>query len=297
MKVQDILGSPVGLWLGMIIGRTVPPRLGYGLSRRIARWMRRNRYDMFRVLRENISHVVPEADDKALDDMAEEAVYHTGCGYFDMFHYRPEDLVARGVLEYDPAEWEMAAHMFSDPRGTVVVGPHLSNFDLMAQWFVAQGFELHALSLATPDRGDRMMNTLRRDRGILVTPISVHSLRDAMRRLRQGGTVITGVDRPADYNEDKTLFFDAPAPVPRGHIRLAMQTGARVLVVYCTRHPEGHYRLRFLPPMDMDRTGDRAHDIELNTRRVLVLIEEAIRAAPEQWIMLAPAWRRPDSLP
>lgn len=280
--------------LGMLIARIVPRRFGYWLARHIARWMRRNRYDMFRMLRENLSYVVPEADDAALDDLAEEAVYQAGCCYFDMFHFRPKDLRREEILVYDPAEWEAVRRLMDDERGTIIVGPHLSNFDLAAQWFVAQGYTLHALSLANPDRGDRVINSMRRQRGIVVTPISVSTLREAMRRLRDGGIVITGVDRPATYDDERTPFFGVPAPVPRGHVRLALQTGARVLVAYCLRQPTGRYQLHLLPPIEMERTGDRGQDIEQNVRRVLVLVEEAIRSAPEQWVMLVPVWREPE---
>ncbi len=293
MKAQDIFGSPPGLVLGMFIARVTPPRFGYWLARRMARWMRRNRYDMFRTLRENLSYVVPEADNAALDDLTEEAVYQAGCCYFDMFHYRPKDILSKGIVQYDPEEWAEASRLFADERGTVAVGAHMSNFDLAAHWFVLQGFALQALSLPNPDRGDRVINNLRRERGIDVTPISVRSLRDAVRRLRQGGVIITGVDRPVTHEEDETLFFGAPAVLPRGHIRLALQTDSRALVVYCLRQPDGYYRLHLSEGIEMVRTGDRKQDIEVNTRRVLALIEDSIRSAPEQWIMLTPVWRRP----
>jgi lauroyl/myristoyl acyltransferase len=279
--------------LGMFIARTTPPRFGYWLARRMARWMRRHRYDMFRTLRENLSYVVPEADDPALDDLAEEALFQASCCYFDMFHYRSKDILAKGIVQYDPEEWAEASRLFADERGTVAVGAHLSNYDLAAQWFVLQGFELQALSLPNPDRGDKVINDLRRERGIEVTPVSVRSLRDAVRRLRRGGVIITGVDRPVAHEEEETLFFGAPAILPRGHIRLALQTNSRALVVYCLRQPDGHYRLYLSGAIEMVRTGDRRQDIEVNTRRVLTRIEESIRSAPEQWVMLTPVWHRP----
>ncbi len=283
--------------LGMLIAGVTPRRFGYWLARRIARWMRGHRFDMFCVLRENLAHVRPDVDEAALDDLAEEAVYQAGCCYFDMFHFRPRDLRRGRILRYDEDEWRAASHLMQDDRGTIIVGPHLSNFDLAAQWFVTQGFELHALSLSNPDRGDKMINTMRRQRGIVVTPITVNSLREAMRRLRRGGNVITGVDRPVVYDDEKTLFFDAPAPVPRGHIRLALQTDSRLFVAYCIRQPEGYYQLHLSPPIEMERTGRRSEDIAHNTRRVLALVEDAIRAAPEQWVMLVPVWRAPTDAP
>ncbi len=278
----------------MLIARTTPRRFGYWLVRRGAHWMRRRRLEIFRMLRENLAYVVPGADDAALDDLAEAAICEAGYSYFDMFHFRPEDLHARGIVEYDPDEWEAARRILADERGTVVVGPHLSSFDLTAQWFVTQGFTMHALSLANPDPGDQVMNTVRRQRGIIVTPIAVNSLREALRRLRQGGIVVTGADRPASYDDELTPFFGVPAPLPRGAIRLALQTDSRVLVAYCVRQPTGRYRLHLPPSLEMEHSGDRREDVERNMRRVIPLIEEAIRSAPAQWGMLVPVWRRPE---
>lgn len=291
MRVQDVIGNPVSIMLGVALARLVPRSIGYWLARHTARWIARHRFEVFRTLRENLSHVVPEADDATLDALAERTLYQTGCCYFDMLHFRPRDL--EKILEYDPQEWAQAAAWFADERGTLVVGAHISNYDLAAQWFVSQGFEIQALSLASPSRGDRVVNALRRHRGLIATPISVSALREAVQRLRRGGIVITGVDRPVSEDDKPILFFDAPAPLPRGHVRLALQTGARIVVAYCLRKPDGHYRLHILPALDMEHVGTREEDIEHNTRRVLDLVETTIRAAPDQWIMLVPVWRTP----
>jgi lauroyl/myristoyl acyltransferase len=40
----------------------------------------------------------------------------------------------------------------------------------------------------------------------------------------------------------------------------------------------------------MERTYDRALDVRHNTRRVLAIIEEMIRLAPDQWLMFVPVW-------
>jgi len=40
----------------------------------------------------------------------------------------------------------------------------------------------------------------------------------------------------------------------------------------------------------METTGDRAQDVRHNVRRVLAIIEEMIRQAPDQWLMFVPVW-------
>ena len=180
-----------------------------------------------------------------------------------------------------------------DPRGTVLVGPHMGNFDLAAQWMATQGVDLQFLSLAAPDAGTLTMNALRESRGIHVTPIEPRALRVAFRRLKEGGVVVTGIDRVVSRSDEPVLFFDALAPMPNGHVRLALQAGSHIVVACCLQQPDGHYKTVIAPPVEMEVTGDRRRDVAHNTRRVLQVAEEMIRSAPDQWLMFHPVWDSP----
>jgi KDO2-lipid IV(A) lauroyltransferase len=180
------------------------------------------------------------------------------------------------------------------PRGVVVVGPHMSNFDLAGQWFAAQGLDIQVLSLAEPDAGTRMINRLRRKLGMQVTPIDLDTLRESLQRLRGGGIVMTGVDRPVSLDDEPIPFLGAPARLPTGHVRLALQADARVVVACCREAEDGVYEIEIAPPLEMEHVGRRADDVRHNTRRILAIIEDLILRAPEQWLMLVPVWRPED---
>lgn len=296
MKAQKILGSPPFIMLGVAIARLTPKRFGYWLARRVAQDMSRRCNHLFSTLRANLRHVVgSQASEQDLNRLAENAIYHAGCTYFDMFRARCQDIrQGRVTVRIDPEAWALAKSVLSDQRGAVLVGPHMSNFDLAAQWITAQGIQMQALSLATPDLGTRVVNWLRERRGMTMTPIDVRSLRLALERLRQGGVVLTGVDRPVSKDDEPILFFDAPARMPSGHVRLAIQTSARIVVACCVQEPDGYYSLRLAPPLEMEISGDRAHDVHHNMLRVLAVIEDMIRQAPDQWLMFVPVWPEGD---
>jgi KDO2-lipid IV(A) lauroyltransferase len=290
VKAQDILGSPPFIILGVAIARLMPRRFGYWLSRRMARRLARRRSHLFRTLRANLA-VVTGKEGAALDALAEKAIYHAGVTYIDMFRRLPGDYTGGRVsVQADAAAWAEADRILSDGRGTMVVGPHTSNYDLAAMWIAGHGFEMQALSLSSPDTGTRLINGLRRRRGVLMTPIDVQSLRLAVKRLREGGVCLTGVDRPVPESEPLYEFFGRPAHMPDGHVRLALQTNARVLIACCHQDEAGEYTLRVEPPMEMERTGDRERDVAHNVRRVLAVIEDMILEAPEQWLMFLPVW-------
>jgi len=292
MRVQDILGSPPFVALGIAIARLMPARFAYWLARRIAHSMAKRRRQMFLTLRANLAHVVGahlSADE--LDRMVEEALYHAGRTYFDMFHCTIKDYQSgRAKVRIEPDQLQLALDVCASGRGTIIVGPHTSNFDLAAQWLAAQGVEMQALSLAEPNGGTRLLNRLRHVRGILMTPIDVSSLRQAITRLKAGGVVLTGVDRVASREDPPLPFFGQPAPMPTGHIRLAVQTGARILVGYCLQDPDGYYHIRFAGPWEIEKRATREETIIHNALRVLEVIEGVIRSEPKQWLMFIPVW-------
>ena len=300
-QTQNLLDSAPAMMLGIAMARATPRRFGYWLAARIARFMARRRNTLFCTIRANLAHVLREGTSvQELDAAAERVIYHAGRGYYDTFRTGVDDYVAgRAPIRYDPAEWERTLEVLrSRPgspgdRGTVLVGPHVGNFDLAAQWIAAQGLEIQALSLAEPTTGNRMQNWLRRRRGMIVTPIGVSALRLAVSRLRKGGVVLTGVDRPVSPDDEPVPFFGAPARLPDGHVRLALQTDARVLAASCTLDSDGCWMLRVPPPIEMERTGHREEDVRRNVRRVLAVIEGLILRAPDQWLMFVPVWEDP----
>ncbi|MBM3189228.1 MAG: hypothetical protein FJZ90_10970 [Chloroflexi bacterium] len=300
MTRDGLLGTPLWITLGVGIARLFPRRLGYWISRQGARWMARRRTRAFRVLRNNIAHVVgPQASDAELDAMAESALYLAGRTYVDTFKKSVQEYEREGkpMVRVKPDEWQRTWDAMRDSRGTLIAGVHTSNFDLAMQWIAAHGCEMQTLSLPEPNAGTRMMNALRRRPGLLVTPASPASVRQALDRLRRGGVVVTGVDRPVAESDDRVAFFGHETRLPTGYVRMALQSDARIIVASCRLAEDGCYWIDMAPPLEAERTGDRAADVRRMLERVLAECERFISAAPEQWLVFVPVWEDPDAPP
>jgi len=271
------------------------PRLGSWLATGFARYMAWRRSTLYRTVRSNLAHVLGAgASAQELDTAAERAIYHAGRSYYDLLRIGLQECAdGRAPIRHDPAEWERTLAVLRGGRGTVLVGPHVGSFDLGGQWIAAQGVEMQTLSLAEPSIANQVQNWLRRRRGMIVTPVGLPALRAAMQRLRRGGVVVTGVDRPVSPDDGPVPFFDAPARLPDGHVRLALQTDAQVVAASCILQPDGCWMLHLAPPIEMERSGDREADVRHNMRRVLAIVEELIRMAPDQWLMFVPVWAEP----
>jgi KDO2-lipid IV(A) lauroyltransferase len=259
--------------------------------------MAQRRNPLFCALCANLAHVLgPRADATQRGRVAEQILYNTGRGYVDMFHTSMEDLRRDRVgIRVDQHSWEVAQSAFQDGRGVILVGPHMGNYDLAIQWLVAQGIEMQGLGLAEPDWGTRLMHRIRRRRGMVVIPASLGALRMAYTCLKQGGVIFTGVDRPIALSDDPIPFFDAPARLPTGYIRLALQTRSRIVAMCCVQRSNSSYDLHLAPPLEMERVGDPAQSIRHNARRVLAILEAWIRETPEQWSVFVPVWREEDA--
>ena len=297
MKAHSVLGSPPFIMLGVTISRLLPKVVVHGIVRVISRWMAWRRTELFTNCRNNQRRLVPGASEAELDRLAQQAIYHAGVVYRDMFRLSQSDYQHDRVpISMDQDAWRRVLEAVRDDRGTVLVGPHTSNYDLAAYWIASHGVSMQALSLPDPNQGTRVVNALRRRRGVDMTPLEVGSLRQALQRLRKGGVVLTGVDRPVSSADPLIPFFGEPARIPSGPARLALQSNSRVVVACCHMEPDGGYRMD-LDLLEMESTGNRKADVMHNTKRIMVVIEDMIRQIPEQWLMFVPVWDSPPCEP
>ncbi len=292
MRLQDFVSSKPMTRLGIVLGRLMPRRVGYGLARIAAGVIARRKPEVYWTVQSNLRQIVgPEADDLTLHRMTYQVFFHAGQTYYDFFHAigQPKEVLAEAVRIPDELVASVRSEM-ARGRGVLVLVPHMSNFDLLGLSVGVQGLPIQMLSLANPRAGFHLLNYLRIKAGFEVTPITPESLRAAIRRLKSGGIVLTGVDRPIPEDRELIEFFGRPAYLPIGPVRLALMTGALVIVGSCYYEAGQGYALKVTEPLEMIRTGDRRRDLMTNVRRVVDILEQHVRACPEQWMMFHPFW-------
>lgn len=296
MRLQDITSSKPATQLTLFLAQHAPPRIGYGLARAAANFVARQKPEIYWTVRANLRQVLgPGVDDAELHERTRQVFSHAGQTYYDFFRAvgQPPEVLARAV-RIPEAVVELMRAETARGQGVLLLGIHTSNFDLAILAVGAHGLPIQALSLANPGAGFRALNRLRASGGFELTPITPESLRAAIRRLRDGGIVATGADRPIPQDRELIEFFGRLAYMPVGPTRLALMTGATVLLGACSYDPVAGYRLEYTGPVEMVRTGDRRQDILVNARRIATIVEGYVRARPEQWMMFHPFWPGPE---
>jgi len=292
MRIQDFISSKPVTQFGLWIGQHMPRRAGYGLASFAANIMASRKPQLYWTVQANLRQIVgPEVDAETLHKMTRNLFFHAGQTYYDFFHSvrQPPEILVNAVRI--PAEViELIKSNQASGKGTLLLSTHISNFDLAGLAVGALGFPIQMLSLANPEAGFHILNYLRAESGFNVTPITPQSLREAIRRLKSGGIVATGMDRPIPEDRELIEFFGRPAYLPVGPVRLAMMTGAKVMMGTCHYDPDEGYSLKVVYPVEMMRTGNRRQDILANTRRLAAILEDFVLACPEQWMMFHPVW-------
>jgi KDO2-lipid IV(A) lauroyltransferase len=77
----------------------------------------------------------------------------------------------------------------------------------------------------------------------------------------------------------------APAPA-----QLALKFGCPIVPARVERLEGAHFRLTVYPPLNLAAGGDRQADIAAAMGQINALIEDWIRARPEQWLWLHRRW-------
>ncbi|MCP4167695.1 MAG: lysophospholipid acyltransferase family protein [Chloroflexi bacterium] len=296
MALQDFINSAGALRLGLVVGGSVPPRLGYAMANMITGILgRRRRSTMMRTMHDNFRVVLgATASEEQIGSVARAALRNAGRCNYDLYHTLAKGKqAALDAVTFSPRVESYLAGYKDTDRGHLIVSAHISNFDMAGLAFATRDVPLQVLTWPSPTSGYDMQNEIRRSWGLDITPVSVPALRQALRRLRAGGLVITGVDRPDPGGAGEALmFFGRPAYLPTGHVRLALQAQVPITVVV-VRHDANclhTYVVDVETTLELEQKGDRQEMILHNAQRVLAVLETAIRRHPEQWTMFYPVW-------
>jgi KDO2-lipid IV(A) lauroyltransferase len=290
--LQRLNDSRFVLSLVSALGRGLPLRLGHALTDLVAaRIARRQHSEMIRAVRANQWVVRGETlDREALDRAVLETLRSSARSLFDLYHYRKNPEATGRLVVLDPATRALIRRPEFDKRGLMLVGLHLSSFDLVLQWIIRQGMKPLALTIPNPQGGRRLEYEERKNSGMNLVPASFVALRRALRHLQQGGIVMTGIDRPIPAPRVRPRFFGRPAALPIHHISLAVKARVPVMIMLTTLHRDGKYHVLTSDAIEMDPHGDRTTEEVQNAEKVLGMAERFIRQAPQQWSISLPVW-------
>jgi lauroyl/myristoyl acyltransferase len=290
--LQSVINSPVGVGLALGLGRILPASVGYQLADQLALLITAQKKSaIVRAVRANQWVVHGGEINSNQLEIAVQAVFrNTAFCLFDFYHHLNRNTDMERRIHFSPQSEALLENRDDGESGVVIVGVHLSNFDLVAFEAARRGLKAMVLAYTNPGKGYEWQNELRRRAGLELVPASAQAVRQAVRRLRQGGHVLTGIDRPIQDSKYQPIFFGKPANLPVHHIHLALAAQAKIVVVAAIKQSDNIYDIQVSDAIQMQLCSDRDEEILVNAERVLKVAEGMIRQAPEQWAMFFPVW-------
>ncbi len=282
--------------LGVFAGKILPRKAGLALASGIGSVIgSRKKSAMVQAIRANqwVVHQQSLSEDE-LNKLPKAVFQSAARCIFDYFYFlsRPEKLDQ--IIDYSP-EAQKLINRIKQNKPCVVVCPHTSNFDLLGYALSLKDVEVQVLSFPNPTSSYQMQNKLRENRGIIVTPMSLGAFRQARQRLNEGGSILTGFDRPLSGNvreKYQPKFFGFESNLPVTYARMAKEANAPVFIMAATSSPGNRYYLEGTAPIWMESADDLQTEIVNNVERVLKEGEAIIQEHARQWAMFYPVWPR-----
>jgi len=178
-------------------------------------------------------------------------------------------------------------------KGVLFLTGHMSAWELAPFAQALYGYPLYFLVRPIANRRvDALINGYRCWSGN--QPIEKNRAARAMLKiLADGGTVGVLADHNTDIEESVFVdFFGVSASTTSGLARIALRTDAAVVPGFLFwDQARRKYCLQFQPNVELARTADEEADVVENTARFTRVIEDFVRAHPDQWLWVHRRWK------
>ena len=195
-------------------------------------------------------------------------------------------------------EWEGVQAMddaYAQGRGVLLLTPHLGCFEVVAQSIAARQLAAHGplTVLFRPARKAWLapLVAASRDRpGLQAVPTTLAGVRQMIKSLRQGHAVGLLPDQvPPEGMGVWAPFFGQPAYTMTLAARLALQTGAEVVLLWGERLPAGRGYLLHCRALRQPL----AADLESAVAQINAEMERLIRECPQQYLWSYARYKAP----
>lgn len=274
---------------GALVSR-IPPAVGYPLFSLIGWLTHRLNQGARANVRDNIRHIRgPDAPQGQINRLARATFDYVAYNYYDLFRL-PALSSTRVAAMVRVEGWENVEAALSLGKGAVMTSAHFGNIEVVLYAMLMRGV---AITIPTervePPELHEYLTALRASKGLKLIPVDGPML-ELFRTLRRGGVAGIAGDRNVTDGGMVVEFFGAPACLPDGHVRLAMRTGAPLILGFSRRLGRDSYEARFWPPYSIPEEVSEEERLAAGMAYVVNGLEEAISAHPEQWAVTVPIW-------
>ena len=271
----------------------LPPRGGYAAAKVVGSaayylWPRGRR-----AMHRNFRHVLPDASNAQIRRTSRRSLVNYCCYLVDFVRFPSLTSEQVRAAVGTPERFSDLNRSLEGGKGAVVVCLHYGNWDLGAGAAAARGYPVTVVAETFGDeRLDAMVVGARTRLGMTVLKME-RAGPSLVRTLQRNGLLALLIDRPGNGDGVRVNFFGAQMEAPAGPARLALRTGAAVVVAAFPRKSPGQLEVETLTDFEIATpTGRADDDVAHLTQQIMNAAERFIRLHPEQWYMFREMWPR-----
>lgn len=179
----------------------------------------------------------------------------------------------------------------SQGKGVIMVFGHIGSWELNNAIYGILGYPTTAVAFQQNNRmTDRIINKYRQYHGVKVVYDDTQ-YQDLVAILKSGCILALVSDQDAGTRGVFVDFLGRPASTAKGPAILAMRTGAPLMISMLIRESNNMHRLIFKGPLEISNTGNFKKDVLINTKLWSNVLEDCVKAYPEQWFWLHRRWK------
>ena len=196
---------------------------------------------------------------------------------------------ATGRVEVAGMERLQALAAAGEPA--ILVSGHLSNWEPMMATIVASGLSCRVSyrPANNPDMDRRIIESRTRYGVELFAARGGDGTRGLLAALNRGQAVAMLNDQ-RDSSGVEAPFFGALVRTAPGPARLALKYGGRLIPMSVRRTRGARFVVTIHEPIVLERTGDKARDLQLAVATVNAFIEARVREHPAEWFWAHRRW-------
>lgn len=279
--------------IGYFLSNILPLKLAYSLAKRVSDIQ----YFLSDKDREMVAgnlHIITKKDINECRKIARRVFRNFGLYLVDFFRMSGmslEDIKKRVKIE----GIENVDRALKRNKGGIVLTCHIGNWEMGGVAMAMLGYDISAVALNHKYKSiNDFFIKQREEKGLKVIPID-HIMKRCVSALRGNGLLALVGDRDFTNNGVVMDFFGMPTSIPKGPALFSLKTDSPIIPGMLIRQDTFNYKLIFSAPIEVKETPgmDKEEIIEEAIKKIVVVMEETIKAHPEQWLIFRKFWETP----
>ena len=244
-----------------------------------------------RVVRTNIGIAFPDKDQAWIDALVKAQWEQTGRVFLE---FPMLDRIARSKGRITAKGLPRLREMINNQEVVVYITMHTANWELMPACVIQHGAKVLVTYRALNNPYfDKRVKEVRASYGVEIfgQKGGAGETGKLIRALTSGLSIGLMIDQRFEQGHAGPLF-GVTAHTNPGAIRMALEYGFALQLVTASRLKGANHEVTIHPPIRLEKTGDRDHDVASAVERVNRAVEEVIRENPKDWFWVHHRWPR-----